>query len=72
MGVQSYRCPDYSKKELLFIDRVDGWIAHDNIGSIKNVLKNGYVETNDTKVTFFKNLNKEVLMKRYFYKINRT
>ncbi len=62
---------DYSRNELPFIDRVDGWIVHNNIGSIKTFLKNGYSETHYTKNFFFESLNKEVTMKRYSYKIKR-
>lgn len=62
---------EYSKIYLPFIDRVDGWIAEDNIGSIKNVLKNNYSLSKDTKKIYFEPLKKEILMKRYFYEINR-
>lgn len=62
---------DHSREKLLFIDRVDGWIAENNIGSIKNFLKNGYIETNDIKEIYFESLNKEITMKRFFYEIKR-
>jgi len=43
----------YAKDNLDFINGFEGWIASDNIGSIKNVLKNGYNKTEDVKqVTF--------------------
>jgi len=60
---------EFSSENLLFIDRNDGWIAHDNIGSIKNFLKNGYSETNETKKHFFKSINDDVLMKKFTRKI---
>ena len=60
---------EYSKEKLEVIDRGDGWIAEDNIGSIKNVLKNGYFESKDTKNIYFEPLKKEIVMKRYFFEI---
>ncbi len=62
---------NYSRDVLTFIDEVDGWILEDNIGSIKNVLKNGYNETDDRKETFLENLNTYKTMRKYVYKINR-
>ncbi|MBN1055131.1 N-acetyltransferase [Clostridium botulinum] len=62
---------DYSRNELPFIDEVDGWILEDNIGSIKNVLKNGYAETDERKEIYLKNLNIYKIMKKYVYKIKR-
>ncbi|MGN2371295.1 GNAT family N-acetyltransferase [Clostridium cagae] len=62
---------DYSRSELTFIDEVDGWILEDNIGSIKNVLKNGYAETDERKEIYLKNLNIYKIMKKYVYKIKR-
>jgi len=60
---------EYSSEYLPSIDRMDGWIAHDNIGSIKNFLKNGYSETNETKTYFFRSINDDVLMKKFTRKI---
>ncbi|AOR23417.1 GNAT family N-acetyltransferase [Clostridium taeniosporum] len=62
---------DYSKNELTFIDEVDGWILEDNIGSIKNVLKNGYDETDERKKIYVENLNTYKFLKKYVYKIIR-
>jgi RimJ/RimL family protein N-acetyltransferase len=45
----------YAKDNLLFINHFQGWIASDNIGSIKNVLKNGYYKTDETKEVKFAN-----------------
>ncbi|MBF8984172.1 GNAT family N-acetyltransferase [Lutibacter sp. B2] len=62
---------DYTTEYLTFIDRIDGWIVENNIGSIKNVINNGYIKTKETKKVVFKGLNREVLMEKYCYKINR-
>ncbi|NFG23118.1 GNAT family N-acetyltransferase [Clostridium botulinum] len=62
---------DYSRSELTFIDEVDGWILEDNIGSIKNVLKNGYSETDERKEIYLEKLNIYKTMKKYVYKIKR-
>lgn len=62
---------DYTTSNLRFINRIDGWIASVNIGSIKNVLKNGYSESNETKKMFFEGFNKDVIMRKYFYTIVR-
>lgn len=40
----------YAKLNLPNIKFFQGWIAADNIGSIKNVLKNGYYKTEQTKI----------------------
>lgn len=45
----------YAKENLDFIKSFQGWIANDNIGSIKNVLKNGYYKTDETKLVTFGN-----------------
>ncbi|HBJ1650576.1 GNAT family N-acetyltransferase [Clostridium botulinum] len=60
---------DYSRDVLTFIDEVDGWILEDNIGSIKNVLKNGYDETDDRKAIYVEKLDTYKTMKKYVYKI---
>lgn len=60
---------DYSKSELTFIDEVHGWILENNIGSIKNVLNNGYDETNEKKIVYMKNLKEFKTFKKYIYKI---
>lgn len=62
---------NYTKGKLNFIDEIDGWIAVNNIGSIKNVLKNGYSKTNETKKVVFKGFNKELEMQKFVYKIQR-
>ncbi|HEX8563147.1 MAG TPA: GNAT family protein [Flavobacterium sp.] len=43
----------YATENLPQIHHFQGWIANDNIGSIKNVLKNGYYKTNETKPVAF-------------------
>ena len=45
----------YAKLNLPNIKFFQGWIAADNIGSIKNVLKNGYYKTEQTKIVKFGN-----------------
>lgn len=45
----------YAKDNLPFIKHFQGWIASDNIGSIKNVLKNGYYKTEERKLVSFEN-----------------
>lgn len=62
---------DYTTNNLIYINRVDGWIAENNIGSINNVLKNGYIETSETKRVFFESINKNVNMRKFCYNINR-
>ncbi|OOM77939.1 hypothetical protein CLPUN_21120 [Clostridium puniceum] len=61
----------YTKENLKFIDEVDGWILENNIGSIKNVLKNGYLGTDETKNVFIESTNKNECMRKYIYKIER-
>ncbi|WP_353093823.1 GNAT family N-acetyltransferase [Tissierella praeacuta] len=60
---------DYTKNQLKFINEVHGWIFEENIGSIKNVLKNGYYETKETKEVFLEGSNQYKKMKKYVYKI---
>ena len=62
---------DYTKTQLKFIKEVHGWILEDNIGSIKNVMNNGYEETKETKEVYIKKFNGYKRMKKYVYKINR-
>lgn len=44
---------NYAKVNLHQIKYLQGWIANDNIGSIKNFLKNGYYKTDETKIVKF-------------------
>lgn len=46
---------DYATDNMPDIQYFQGWIANDNIGSIKNVLKNGYYKTDETKPVPFAN-----------------
>lgn len=62
---------EYTKENLNFINEVDGWIIEDNIGSIKNVLKNGYSKTNLTKCVFLESEGKNAILRKYVYKIQR-
>jgi RimJ/RimL family protein N-acetyltransferase len=61
---------EYAKKNLLFINFFQGWIASDNLGSIKNVLKNGYVKTEESKEVKFESGEVKVFEK-YLYTIER-
>ncbi|WP_255401678.1 GNAT family N-acetyltransferase [Sporanaerobacter sp. PP17-6a] len=62
---------DYTTNELKHINKIDGWILEDNVGSIRNVLKNGYIETGEKKRVFIDETSGFKNMKRYIYKINR-
>lgn len=59
------------RDELIFVDKIVGWILENNIGSIKNVLKNGYVETDSRKSIFLESANKVITMRKYVYKLER-
>jgi RimJ/RimL family protein N-acetyltransferase len=61
----------YTKENLHYIDKIDGWILENNIGSIQNVLRNGYSQTDETKKVFVESTNKEEFMRKYTYKIER-
>jgi RimJ/RimL family protein N-acetyltransferase len=54
---------DFARTELPFIKHFQGWIASDNQGSIKNVLKNGYYKTPETKEVEFASGEKKVYEK---------
>lgn len=62
---------DYTTDRLKYIVKISAWILKDNIGSIKCVLKNGYVETDERKKVFISKTNDLKIMKRYIYEINR-
>jgi len=62
---------DYVTNNLPFIDTITAWVACNNIGSIKVFLKNKFRKTKEIKKEFFEGLNKEILMEKYIYKINR-
>lgn len=62
---------EYAKDNLLFINRFQGWIASDNIGSIKNVLKNGYYKTSETKEVVFGD-GEIKIFEKYLFDIVRT
>jgi RimJ/RimL family protein N-acetyltransferase len=57
---------EYATDNLLFINYFQGWIASDNVGSIKNVLKNGYYKTDETKKVEFGNGEIKVFEKFLF------
>lgn len=62
---------NYTKENLEFVDEVNGWILENNIGSIKNVIKNGYIKTNEIKTVSIESTNKNEIMRKYVYKIQR-
>lgn len=61
----------YTKNNLKLVNEVNAWILESNIASIKVVLKNGYLETDSTKDIFIASLDKEEIMRKYSYKIER-
>ena len=60
----------YAKDNLLFVNQFQGWIASDNLGSIKNVLKNNYYKTDKTKNIEFGN-GEVKIFEKYLYDIVR-
>ncbi|MGD9780273.1 GNAT family N-acetyltransferase [Methanomethylovorans sp.] len=62
---------DYTIEQLKSVKRIDGWIASDNIGSIKNVLNNGYHKTKDQKIISFEGFGQDKIMVRYEYIIEQ-
>jgi L-amino acid N-acyltransferase YncA len=62
---------DYTIEQLKSVKRIDGWIASDNIGSIKNFLNNGYHKTMDQKTVRFKGFGQDKIMVRYEYIIEQ-
>jgi RimJ/RimL family protein N-acetyltransferase len=63
---------EYTRNHLKYINEVHGWILEDNVGSIKNVLNNGYKETEDTKEVFIEGFDGYKKMKKYIYKNSDT
>lgn len=59
---------NFAKEKLPVIKYFQGWIAEDNIGSIKNVLKNGYYKTDETKYVKFGD-GSEKLFEKYMIDI---
>ena len=50
---------EYSKRNITNADSIIGWIAEDNVGSIKNFLSNGYTKTEEFEYrTFMQEKNK--------------
>ena len=60
---------EYTQSNLKDIRIIEGWIMEDNIGSIKNVLKNGYKDTGENKWINVQGSQKEKKFKRYIYRI---
>ncbi len=56
---------NYSKNQLKGIRKIIGWISTTNIGSIKNVTKNGYHATEETRKTVMESSQKEIVMRKY-------
>ncbi len=60
---------DYCANNLEFIKDIIGWVATDNISSVKCFKKNNFAETNNTRKIFYKGFNKEVIVKKLIYVI---
>ncbi|MFX1383821.1 MAG: GNAT family N-acetyltransferase, partial [Promethearchaeota archaeon] len=60
---------DYCTNNLEHIKNIIGWVAIDNIRSVKCFRKNKFAETNETKKIFFKGFNQEVSVKKFIYVI---
>jgi len=56
---------EYSKKNLRDADQIIGWVADDNIGSIKNLLANGYSKTDEFEYRDFKQEKNKVKFHKY-------
>jgi ribosomal-protein-alanine N-acetyltransferase len=56
---------DYSKLEIPDADNIIGWIAENNIGSIKNVLGNGYTATGEFEFITFQQVEDKVRFNKY-------
>ena len=56
---------NYSKLEIPDADNIIGWIAETNVGSIRNVLANGYTLTEDVDFRTFKQLQDKVRFNKY-------
>lgn len=55
----------FAKEKLPEADYIIGWIADDNIGSIKNVLANGYNKTDEFEYRDFKLKEEKVKFHKY-------
>ncbi len=63
---------DYCSNNLPNVTAIDGWVLWNNIGSIKNLLKNNYIKTGETKTVFLESTGRDEIMERYTYSIQRT
>jgi len=72
IGTQIIKCAiEYCTKNLPKITKMIGWVAENNIGSIKNFLKNNYIETGQKREVFYEGFNKYLTQKKYLYQIKR-
>lgn len=56
---------DYAQLEIPEADNIIGWIAESNIGSIKNVLVNGYTTTEEFEFRTFQQVEYKVRFNKY-------
>lgn len=56
---------EYSKNNITDADYIIGWIAEDNVGSIKNVLSNGYTKTKEFEYRIFLQKTSKVRFDKY-------
>lgn len=55
----------------LQVQKVEAWVADENLGSIKTFVRNGFNKTVENKSVFFEGFNKEMIMYQYILDINR-
>ena len=58
---------DFSTEKLTQADKLIGWIAEDNIGSIKNVLSNGYEKSLEIDMRVFSQREVPVKFEKYIF-----
>ncbi|MEH6456401.1 MAG: GNAT family N-acetyltransferase [Cocleimonas sp.] len=58
---------DYSKNNLSEAEFIIAWIAEKNSGSIKNVINNGYIKTDDTELRIFLQRTDKVKFEKYVF-----
>lgn len=63
---------DYCSNYLPNVTSIDGWVLRNNIGSVKNLLKNNYMKTGETRTIFLESTGQYETMERYTYFIQRT
>jgi ribosomal-protein-alanine N-acetyltransferase len=56
---------EYSIEKIPQANNIIGWIAEDNVGSIKNVLGNGYAMTDEFEFRSFQQLESKIKFNKY-------